>query len=361
MSDVYVKRRIARAVKNPRLALDHGWFQDPEFCVGFFDRCEGLALAYSQEATELARRAVEMAAVNGDPHLTNRACGVLVSAYIERFDLFWAGKTLDLYRRQAVACCRRCRSDFLRREGDFLVECRKPAEALAALRACVEEGEGILDADGVARVLFVRGIGYHHAGRRDQALDDAGRTLLDLSLESPRHFFHDAIAFLAIFNAGGEPRHDEITLGFLDRFDERIRGAAGWQLVRGRKYWAEGHLHARRGDVVRARKRLERGQRKLLAGGYRREVVASAIDVAQLRMRMEEPTDDNVRFARRLLAKCIAERPDLSDDQRRGLREMDLVLARYPENAFEELGRFRRSFVAPVPSGLAERIGCPDA
>jgi hypothetical protein len=32
----------------------------------------------------------------------------------------------------------------------------------------------------------------------------------------------------------------------------------------------------------------------------------------------------------------------------------------WPENAFDELGAFRRSFIAPVPSGLAERIGRPD-
>ena len=35
-------------------------------------------------------------------------------------------------------------------------------------------------------------------------------------------------------------------------------GLDGWQDERARKLWAEGHLHARLGDLVRARRRLER-------------------------------------------------------------------------------------------------------
>ncbi|HEX9735221.1 MAG TPA: hypothetical protein VGG06_24890 [Thermoanaerobaculia bacterium] len=58
--------------------------------------------------------------------------------------------------------------------------------------------------------------------------------------------------------------------------------------------------------------------------------------------------------------KSLEKRPDLDEDYRSGLKTMIDVLGDWPENAFDELGAFRRSFIAPVPSGLAERIGRPD-
>ena len=36
---------------------------------------------------------------------------------------------------------------------------------------------------------------------------------------------------------------------------------------------------------------------------------------------------------------------------------MTSVLKKHPEKAFSELGAFRRSFIAPVPGILGERIG----
>ncbi|HEX9735703.1 MAG TPA: hypothetical protein VGG06_27400 [Thermoanaerobaculia bacterium] len=356
---------LTRAEKDPKLALENGWYHDPAFCLGFFDRCQGQALADSPMTLELARRAVEMAATNGAPHLENRGMGVLVHAYVARFDLFWAGKTLEEYRAKALDCCPGCRSDFFFREGDLRTEERKPGEALRALRSCLEEGDGHLDADGVARALFVRGIAHHYDGCRRRAMEDAGRTLLELSLGSPRSFFHDAVAFLAIFNGGGGPEHDVTALEYLTRFDARIQGRDGWQDVRARKLWAEGHLYARLGDLVRARRRLERAHKRILVHGWTREVTACGVDVAQIRCRKGAdptlaPLTENVRIARRALVKSLETRPDLDEDYRSGLEAMIEVLDDWPENAFDELGAFRRSFIAPVPSGLAERIGRPD-
>jgi hypothetical protein len=94
-------------------------------------------------------------------------------------------------------------------------------------------------------------------------------------------------------------------------------------------------------------------------------VTACGVDVAQIRCRKAAdptlaPLDANVGIARRALVKSLETRPDLDEDYRSGLKTMIGVLDDWPENAFDELGAFRRSFIAPVPSGLAERIGRPD-
>lgn len=88
-----------------------------------------------------------------------------------------------------------------------------------------------------------------------------------------------------------------------------------------------------------------------------REALASSIDGAQLRCRPGKLRGDNLHAARRLLARCADTRRDLTADQRKTLEELENVIENYPEDAFAVLGAYRRSFVAPVPGQLGERIG----
>ena len=69
--------RLNQTEKDPQLALTHGWYRDPEFLEGLFDRCEHLGYYRRKEALELAKHAVKFAESHGDPHLVNRAHGVL--------------------------------------------------------------------------------------------------------------------------------------------------------------------------------------------------------------------------------------------------------------------------------------------
>lgn len=358
------KQLLTRAEKNPRLALENGWYRDPELCAGFFDRCEDRALLATPSASELAAvldlalKAVEIAETNGDPCLRNRATGVFVHAHIARGDLFWAGKVLHDHRDAALACCPRCRGDFFRREGDLLGEQRRPREALVALARGFAEGGHTFDADARGRFRFVRAIAFHHDGQRDRALDDAGRALRELSLASPSGFFLDTVACMAIYVGGGDARHDELALEHLRRLDERIRGGR-WSDLRTRMSWARGHHHARLGHVRPARENLESAYRKLLYDGHEREIAAAAVDVAQFRCRHADPRERDVEFALQAIERCLAKRSDLTEDRRRGLAEMVKVLKRNPEDAFAELGAFRRSFTAPVPGRLGERFEPP--
>jgi tetratricopeptide (TPR) repeat protein len=355
------KQLLTRAEKDPRLALENGWYQDPELCAGFFDRCEDRALLATPSASDLAAvldlalKAGEMAATNGDPCLKNRAAGVLVHAHVARGDLFWAGKVLYESRDAALACCPRCRGEHFRREGDLQGELRKPREALEALARCLAEAGHTFTDDARGRFRFVRAIAYHHDGQRDRALDDAGRALAELSLSSPRGFFLDTVACMAIYAGGGDARHDEVALEHLRRLDERIRGGR-WTELRTRMSWARGHHHARLDEARPARESLESAFRKLLFDGHEREIAAAAVDVATFRCRSAEPRQRDVDAALEAIGRCLAKRADLTEDRRRGLGEMVRVLQRRPEAAFAELRAFRRSFTAPVPGRLGERV-----
>ncbi len=67
--------RLTQAEKQPQKALDQGWFQDPAFCEGYFDRCENHALHISPDTLKLALKAVEIAVTNGDPTWSTAASG----------------------------------------------------------------------------------------------------------------------------------------------------------------------------------------------------------------------------------------------------------------------------------------------
>lgn len=65
-----------------------------------------------------------------------------------------------------------------------------------------------------------------------------------------------------------------------------------------------------------------------------------------------------MRSAKRDIETCLARREDMGDALREGMEEMVAVLEDYPESAFDRLVDFRRSFIAPVPGLLGERMGC---
>ncbi len=354
--DSKCRKRLTRAEKNPRLALEKGWFQDPQFCAGFFDRCEHLAFVMSPATFELAMRAVEIASRHGDPHLKNRSLGVLSHAFIVRGDLFWAGKTLDDARQRALACCPRCRSDHLHRHGALLGEHLRAEDSLRALQDALEEGGAELDDDTRARIYYWRAVAHFFLSDRDRSLRDVGRIFDLLSLSSPRGFFLDAAAFIPIFVAGGDPQHDTLGSNLLDAFDKRIRGLRDWGDMRTRMIWARGHLSARLGDMRSARRQLKAAYVQLLAGGLPREAVAATIDFSQLVCRGVEPRGDTPDLAGALIDRCLQLRSDLCEDHRDGLEIMQEVLDLRPESAFRELVGLRRSFVAPVPGVMVERI-----
>ncbi|MCP3964691.1 MAG: hypothetical protein GY719_43240 [bacterium] len=351
-----LRKRLTWTEKNPRKALENGWVQDPEFCRAFFDRCDHLAFVLSPATFDLALRAVEFAEAHGDPHLLHRSHGVLSHAFIIRGDLFWAGRTLAGVRKRALDCCPACRCDLLRREGDLLGERRHARESLAALDAALEEGGHLLTADDRARVFYCRAVAHHFLGNRGRALRDARRTLMELSLDSPRGYFLDTAAFLAIYVAGGDPRHDEYAATCFRDFSERIKGRKDWNDMNTRSAWSGGHLSARLGDFRRAGRQLKSAWIQLRYNGLARELVAATVDRCQLICRGIEPRWQAPENAIELIDTCLT-RQDLTDDHRRGLKEMKGVLDDWPENAFEELVGFRRSFIAPVPGVMAERIG----
>ena len=351
-------QRLTQAVRKPHRALTEGWFQDPDFCQGLFDRCDHLAFLGSRAVLELAHRAVTIAEENGDPHLVNRSYGVLAHAFISRWDLRWAGKVLEGQRRSALECCPSCRSDFFRREGDLLGESRDIEGSLEALNRSIEVVDEELDPGTLGQICFLRSIAFHHGGHRDQALDDAGETLACTSLEAPRGFFLDTPALIAIYVGGGDACHDLQALEHLEHFEARIRGRRRWKAVRTRLFWVKGHLYARTGDMRRSRLCLERAQTRLIAEGLAREAVAVTLDLAQLRCRQWQPWGGNEAEAQRLISRCLKGRSDLKPEHREGLEHLrDVVLSKYPESAFTELCAFRRSFIAPVPGVLSERIG----
>lgn len=352
-----LKQRLAKAVADPRLAVDEGWHQDSAFLQAFFDRAEDEMLHLGSRSFDLALRAVELACRNGDPCRVHQAHGLLSHAHIVRGDLFWAGKTLEDHRQETLECCPPCRSRFFRREGDLLGEERRVPESLVAFNRSLEEGEGHLEDDDYGRLYYLRGISHHFDGQRDRALADAGAVLRLLSLDSPKGFFADAIAFLAVFVVGGDTGHDQLALDHTRAFSERVRGLDGWKPVHTRRFWAQGHFHARLGDVRRSDANLERALNRLFADGLDREVVAAALDRAQLRCRGSWVRDDNLRTAKSTIGRLVRQRPGLAEDHRRRLAEIENVLQKSPEDAFQEIGAVRRSFVAPIPGRLGERIG----
>ncbi len=96
----------------------------------------------------------------------------------------------------------------------------------------------------------------------------------------------------------------------------------------------------------------------LLEKGLAREAVTGTLDFGQLKCRSSEPLDRDVDATLMAVNACLEKRADLTEEHRRELKEISSkVLPRFPENAVTVLRRVRKSFVAPVPPRLAERIG----
>ena len=352
-----LKKRLTEAVGKPEKIFEEAWYRDEAFCRGFFDRCEDEALADHPQAFDLAQVAVKMAVKNGDRCLENRAHGVLSHAYIAQADLFWAGHVLELYRDRAINCCRACKSNFLLRRGDLSGEEREAEASLAALKDSLEEGGSELSDDTRGRILYPRSVAYHHAGQRARAIDDAGEALQLISLDSPQGFFPDILAMLVIYVGGGDLAEDARALDYVSRFHDRIRGLEGWRAVHDRRFWAEGQLYGRLGEVPTAYRKFAYAQNRLLPDGLVREALAVSLDGAQIRCRPTHLREDNLDKAWKALERCLKQRQDLDQGQRDGLRALMKVIRRNPHVAFEEIGKFRRSFIAPVPGQFGERIG----
>ena len=351
------KGRLTRAAKNPRLALERGWHHDPKLCAGLLDLTEHQAFICAPDSLALALRMVEITEKNGDPHLHHKSVGVLAYAYMARWDHFWAGKILNLHKPQILACCPDCRSEYFRREGDRLAELRKPDEALVAFRRSVDERRGIFVTDDFGRFCLARSLGFHFRGDRDPALEDLGRTMRHTSLAAPKGFFLDAAAMVGIYVLGGDPCHDRRGLELIEELARRIKGRdETWSIVRTRLLWVKGLLHARLGEIRRARRCLTVAHRQLVKHGLAREAVACSIDLAQLGCRHWDPPERNVESAQKVISRCL-KRKDLRAEHEIELTKLrDQVLRKYPYDAFNELGALRLSFVAPVPHRADERI-----
>lgn len=126
--------------------------------------------------------------------------------------------------------------------------------------------------------------------------------------------------------------------------------------MRTRAAWAGTHLSARRGNFRSALARIKSAWTQLRYTGLAREFVAATLDRCQLICRGVEPRGDSPEKALQLIKTC-AQRPDLTDALKERLKAMKSVLEIRPENAFAELVDCRRSFIAPVPGAMAERIG----
>ncbi len=350
--------RLTRAAKQPMLALEKGWYQDPRFCRGYFDLCDDFAFVMSPATFKLTLKAVQIAERNGDPHMINRSYGVLSHGFIAARDLFWAGKVLDDARPRALACCPRCRAEHLRREGDLLGEQRRVPESLAALNGALEEGGTELDPDTCARILFVRSISHYHDGSRARSIADGGAVLTDLSLTSPRGYLVDVVACLVIFALGGGPEDDRAALAHIEGVLERIRGLEPWVDLRLRAAWAKSHFYANLGDVRRARTLLASAINRLFLDGLARELVAAILDLGMLRCRHPEPREDGLALTRKLVERCLARRAGLTAALSEQLKQLLQDLEKYPHDAFALLLACRRSFIAPVPGLLGERLAC---
>ncbi len=355
--EVRRRKRLTRAMKNPRLALDKGWAEDPLFCAGLLDRCDQLAMVLFPEVRQLARQAIEAADACGDRHLFHRSHGVLSHAYIVHGELYWAGKTLEDVRERALACCPRCRADHFRRLGDLLGEDGRLDEALSVLGRALEAGGRHLDDDARGRIHYDRGVIHFLRGNRRRALADAASTLELVDLSSPRGLSVDTAAFAPIYVAGGDPEDDAFASAMLAAFDQRIKGERGWGDWITRRTWADAHLQARQGNFSRALTLMKRAYIRLLADGLPREAVAVTLDLGQLRCRRPFlPWGGNWQVAIEVLERCRDQRSDLPEVHREGLKELLGVLADHPESAFDQLVELRRSFIAPVPGVMVERI-----
>ncbi len=344
-------RLLTKAKKDPGTALKDARWLKPELCRDFLDLCNDVALREPKRSPAYAKAAIELAAKVGDPHLVHGAQGVLVHALIARGVHGGAAAVLEDYRLSAQSCCDACRGEWLWRQGDLLAESRDPAALATLERSRRELGD---DGDAAGRVSFLSGIAYHNAGERERALAEAGKALAEMSLDAPRGYFMDGVAFVACFlQRGAERRHLEQAMDGLVRFRQRLEGVRGWSDVRVRLAWVQGQLHARLGDSKSAYRKLERARRGLSKSGPVRHWFAVSIDLLQLYAKRNN--DLNLSAIRRILVSC-RQRKDLDPGMRKRLKKARKVADSSYANRRAAFAWLRTTFIVPVP-GLIEEVG----
>ena len=347
------KRLLTKIDKDPDSALSDPRCVKPHFLALYFDLCDGKVLEAPWTAPDYVKVAMELAEKNGEPHQMNLAFGVAVHTLIASKEWSKAHQALRGYRHSAFGCCRVCVSDWLRRCGDLLAETRVPGLARNFLKLSARTLGAELDGDTRGRILFVRGIAYFAQGKRARALDDAGRALMLVSLDAPRGYFLDAIAFVACFLEASQSRRlDRQALELLERFGERLKGLKGWNEVRDRLRWVEGQLHARLGHPRGARGRLERARKAHVYGAPHRWALAIGIDHALTYCRCESP-EIYLDSILGVMEEC-RDRLNLEPELRQRLAQFLDQVAKASWRVGELLEEFRRSFVVPVPGLLVE-------
>ena len=354
-------RLLTKADKDPESVLDDPRCLKPHFVARFFDLCDGKALEAPSVAPDYAQAALGLAEKLGDRHQIHRAQGIAVHVCIANRLWTEAADLLEQYREEALECCAACASDWLRRQGDLLVETRDPALSRAFLELAAKVlGDGIED-DTRGRILFVRGIAHLYLGSRSRALDDAGEALRLLSLETPRGYFMDAVAMVGCFlQHGAERRHYQAARAHLDAFRDRLKGIKDkdWLEVRDRLRWVLALIDAWLGHPRRARACLERVRAKHIRHSPHRYALAIAVDEALVYC-LHLP-EVHIRSIRAILAACKRDLK-LEPEIRQNLRQAARRLGETSWRAREILVGLRRSFLVPVPGLLTERVSAAES
>ncbi len=349
-------RLLTKAEKDPESVLEDRRCLKPHFVTRFFDLCDGKALEAPAAAPDYAGVALELAAQLDDRHLMNKAQGIAVHACIANKCWPEAAERLSRYQQEAFDCCTACASDWLRRQGDLLVETLDPVLSQGYLDLAAKVLGDDLDDDSRGRILFVRGIAHFYLGDLDQALDDVGAALRLLSLHTPRPYFMDAIAMVGCFlQPSGERRHYEVALAHLMAFRDRLKGIRdpSWLEVRDRLRWVLALIDAWIGHPRRARACLERLRAKHIKHSPHRYALAIAVDEALVYC-LHLP-DVHIRSIRGILAACKRQLK-LEPEIKRHLRKAARELGQTSWRAREILVALRRSFIVPVPGLLTERV-----
>ncbi len=350
------KRLLTRARKNPRSALrDRRCLREP-FLGDFFRLCHGRILeappvrpssGRSCDALDFARVAIELAEKTGDRCYIHRAHGIHVHALIDGRRCHQAAEVLEDYRLSALACCPSCASDWHLRHADVSLEGFIPGHAGPALDLSLDNLGPGATADQRARRCFLRAILHHFQRSPGGALDDAGVVLRDLDLTSPRAYFLDTLAFIAVFlQRSRDPGHDSRALALLDEFRQRLRGASGFTAVRTRLAWVEGEIRARRRDWRRAHDCLAKAQKDLARTAPPKHLLAAGLDRCQLYA--QRPNDASRREVLRTLG-YYKTALDLEPGLKKGLEKTIRVVSSTPRYMLEALTRLRLSFIVPVP------------
>ncbi len=349
-------RLLTKADKDPDTVLEDQRCLKPHFVARFFDLCDGKALEAPWVAPDYAETALALAEKTGDRHHMNLARGIAVHACIGGKRWAEAAEQLSRYRQEAFDCCAVCASDWLRRQGDLLVETMDPMLSHTYLKLAAKVLGDDIDDDSRGRILFVRGIAHLYLMNRDLALDDAGEALRLLSLSSPQGYFMDTIAMVGCFvQHSTERRHYEVALAHLTAFRERLKGHKGkaWLVVRDRLRWVLAQIDAWLGHPRRARACLERARAKHIQHSPHRYALAIAVDEALVYC-LHLP-DVHIRSIRGIITACKQELK-LEPKIRRSLRKAARELGSTSWRAREILVALRRSFVVPVPGLLTERV-----